>query len=194
MENNFESSPTLLRLNQNGQQELARIFMENRTHLRRLVEQRLNRLFLPRLDASDIVQEVYIRAQKKLFEYLASPAIHPIIWLRVLCRDLIAETTEKHCRDKRNPAREVMVGDDEAWIDDLAASSTSVGTTMSKAETIKKIRDALETVSETNREIVLMRHSEKLTFRNIAERLEIRMETAKKRYYRTIAELGQRLN
>ena len=168
--------------------------MEHRTHLRRVVDQRLNRLIQPRLDASDIVQEVYIRAQRRLAEYLAAPSIHPIIWLRVLCRDLVAETIKKHCRDKRNPSREVMLGDHEDWLVNLAASSTSVGTALSKAETIKKIRSAMETLTETNREILEMRHSEKMKFRDIADRLEMRMETAKKRYYRAIAELRQLLN
>ena len=188
------SSPTLLRLNEHGQEELVRLFMNNRTHLQHLIAKRLNKLLLARMDTSDVVQEVYLRAQKKLDEYLAAPTIHPIIWLRILCRDIVAEATQKHCREKRNPSREAFLDDHEEWIEGLAASSTSVGSALSKAETIERIRKAMTRLSETNREIVEMRHTEKLTFQEIANHLEMKMETAKKRYYRAISELGQILN
>ena len=194
MENKTEGSLTLLRLNENRQEELVRLFMQNRAHFQHLISKRLNKMLLTRLDTSDVVQEVYLRAQKKLDDYLASPKIHPIIWLRILCRDIVAETTQHHCRDKRNPSREVFLSDHEEWIKRIVNSSTSVGTTLSKAETIEKVRKAMQTLSDTDREIVEMRHTEKLTFQEIADQLEMKMEATKKRYYRAISELGQILN
>ena len=187
------SSGTLNRLHEHGQDELARLFILHRVQLQRLITSRLNKVLLPRLDASDIVQEVFIRARKRLDDYLASPRIHPIVWLRVLCRDLIAETARKQCRDKRNPAREIPLYDNELLVERFAGSTTSAGTTLAKAELANRVAEAISELRETDREIIEMRHSEGMSFQEIANQLEMKMEAAKKRYYRAINRISDSL-
>ena len=181
-----DSSALLERLQDQGQDELTRLFIVHRPYLRHLIASRLHATLLRRLDASDIVQEVYIRASKTLDDYLKSAKIHPVVWLRILCKQLLAETIRKQCRDKRNPALETEYIGDVRILDQLADSWSSAGTAMTKAEQIAQVREVLETLRPTDREIIEMRHAESYSFQEIANQLDIQMETAKKRYYRAL--------
>ena len=181
-----KTSAILRRLQEHGQEELTRLFMSHRPYLRRLIAARLHASLLRRLDASDIVQEVYMRASKTLSDYLASPTIHPIVWLRILCKQLLAENVRKQCRDKRNPALETQDIGDAIILDELANSWLSAGEALTRAEQIEQVRCIVESMPETDREIIDMRHADGYSFREIADQLEVRMETAKKRYYRAI--------
>ena len=179
-------SASLERLRKDRQEELARLFIGHRPYLRRLIAARLHASLLRRLDASDIVQEVYIRARKSLDDYLAAPTIHPTVWLRILCKQLLAETVRKQFRGKRTPAMETQQLGDSQLLDQIADSWLSAGEALSKAEQIEKVREILGTLPELDREIIEMRHTEAYSFHEIAAQLEIKMETAKKRYYRAI--------
>lgn len=179
-------SAVLLNLKEHGQEELTRLFIGNRAYLRRLIASRLRASLLRRLDASDVVQEVYIRSSKMLNEYLKSPTIHPIVWLRILCKQLLAENVRRQFRDKRNPELETQFIGDARVMEELADSCLSAGAVLSRVEQIERVQGIVETLAETDREIIDMRHTDGYSFQEIADQLDVRMETAKKRYYRAI--------
>lgn len=180
-------SPDMLsRLQANGDAELTRIFMLHRSNLRRLIASQIHDRLNRRLDASDIVQEAFIRANDRLKDYLAAPTIPPVVWLRIMCKQLLAEHTRKHYRDKRNPALEIANVGSEQIVDQVADSWQSAGEVMSKKELVGRVRNLLTTLSITDREIIEMRHTEGYSFQEIADQLEIKQEAAKKRYYRAL--------
>lgn len=182
-----QSSPDMLtRLQANGDEELTRIFMLHRANLRRLVASQIHDRLSRRLDASDIVQDAFIRANERLEDYLVSPTIAPVVWLRILCKQLLAEHTRKQYRDKRNPALEVANDGSDQVIDQIADSWHSAGEALSKRELVQRVRSLLATLSVTDREIIEMRHTEGYSFQEIADQLEIKQEAAKKRYYRAL--------
>ncbi len=183
------SSHLLALLNQGGARELTALFMRSRSHIRRLVESRLDKRLLARVDASDIVQETFLRATAGMEAYLKSPKVPPIVWLRLIGKHIVSETHRRHFRDKRSPEREnnwYQDGDD-LLSQKLVDSMHSVGSWMARRELASKVRDAIKNLSEQDREIIEMRHLEELSIKESAMVLELNIETTKKRYYRALS-------
>lgn len=182
------SSHLLDLLNKGGARELTALFMRSRSHIRRLVESRLDKRLLARVDASDIVQETFLRATAGMDAYLKSPKVPPIVWLRLIGKHIVAETHRRHFREKRSPEREnnwYQDGDD-LLSQKLVDSMHSVGSWMARRELASKVRDAIKNLSEQDREIIEMRHLEELSIKESAMILELNIETTKKRYYRAL--------
>lgn len=181
-----ESQDALARLQANGEDELTRLFMLQRPTLRRMIASQLHSKFLRRLDASDIVQEGYMRARRQLVDYLQAPKIHPVVWLRILCKQILAENVRKQQRGKRNPNMEAFLGGSKDMLAELADSWIGEDERMTQRETIDQVRTLLSNLNATDREIIEMRHSDGYSFQEIADQLDIQMESAKKRYYRAL--------
>lgn len=62
-----------------------------------------------------------------------------------------------------------------------------------KKEIISQVRNALNQLNESEKEIVILKHYQELTFQQIAVRLGIPENTAKTNFYRTLEKLGQTL-
>lgn len=182
----MESSGILRRLHEGGLEELSRQFMRLRPSIRLAIASQIHGKLLSRLDASDIVQETFIRASHSLQSYLENPTIHPTIWLRILSKQIMAETVRRNYRQNRSPELEAVNFADDQLATILADSQESVGKTFQKAELILRVKKLLEEISDTDREILNMRHADGFSFQEIGDLLEIKMEAAKKRYYRAL--------
>lgn len=179
-------SRILRRLQTGGVEELSQQFMQLRPSIRMMIASQIHGKLLSRLDASDIVQETFIRATRSLTSYLADPKIHPAIWLRLLSKQVMAEAVRTNYRQIRNLDMETVNFADGHLSSVLADSQESVGKRMEKAEEIRMVNKLLTEISVTDREILNMRHAEGFSFQEIGDLLEISMEAAKKRYYRAL--------
>lgn len=173
-------------LQSNGQMELSRLMDLQRQHLRRFVECRINQKVASRLDASDIIQEVYIRAFRGLDTYLVDPEIPPMVWLRRLSKQILSEAHRKQFRQLRSPYQE-QSNINESFIWRIVDSTDSIRTEAEKRDTAERIRSLLSQLSEIDREVLEMRHLEGYTIRDIAELLDLTQDTIKKRYYRALS-------
>jgi len=72
------------RMRGDEQGALGEVFSTNRQRLRRMIQLRLDRRLQGRIDASDVLQDAFIDASRRLKEYAADPAIPPFLWLRLL--------------------------------------------------------------------------------------------------------------
>ena len=86
----------------------------HREPLRRAVELRLDPALARRVDASDIVQDVMMEANRRLRDYLKNPVMPFHLWLRHLAKDHLidahrfhrkrsggASTASRRCRRRR---------------------------------------------------------------------------------------------
>ncbi|HBJ36415.1 MAG TPA: RNA polymerase factor sigma-70 [Planctomycetaceae bacterium] len=172
-----------------GPDTLAEMFIDVRDHLKAMISARLDKRLQTRVDASDIVQEVYLRAMQGLPTFLQSPNVHPVVWLRLIGKHLVAETHRRHFRAKRSPDREAsnVDNDNDLVVNHIADSIQSVHTAIAREELVVKIRHLFTQMSDQDRDVLEMRHTEGLGLIEIAGVLGISLDAAKKRYYRALA-------
>src|SRR4051794_2485611 len=75
---------------------LNTLFARHRGRLRRMVDLRLDRRLLGRVDASDVVQEGYADAVQRLSDYLADPRVPLFLWLRLVVGDRLGKIHRQH--------------------------------------------------------------------------------------------------
>src|SRR5256885_15283469 len=66
---------------------LNALFTRHRDRLRRMVDMRLDRRLQGRVDASDVIQEAYVDAARKLDDYLRGPKLPLFLPPRLAARD-----------------------------------------------------------------------------------------------------------
>ena len=79
-----EDDELMGRLKEGDPQALATAFSRNRRWLRKLIERRLDTRLTARVSPSDVLQEVFIDAFKRLRHFQADPDVPFSIWLRTV--------------------------------------------------------------------------------------------------------------
>jgi RNA polymerase sigma-70 factor, ECF subfamily len=194
--------PELLdRLQANGQQALGAEFSRHRERLRRMVEFRLDVRLRGRVSASDILQEAYIDALKRLPHFQADPTVPFFIWLRTVTVQRLIDVHRQHLGAKaRDAGKEVRLraGDSiEASSDKMAAiigDFTSPSQAAHRAETMVHVREAIDRLDPIDREVLALRHFEELSNQEVAAILGIQNAAASKRYVRALERLKEALD
>src|SRR6188768_3689047 len=102
----------------------------HRDRLRRMVAFRLDARVAPRIDPSDVVQDVLLEADKRLDDYLGARPLPFYPWLRQIAVDQIGMTHRRHIRAaRRSVNREEPAGLPDASAYELAGRllNTSAG-------------------------------------------------------------------
>jgi RNA polymerase sigma-70 factor (ECF subfamily) len=169
----------------------------HRDALRRMIELRLDRRIRQRVDASDIVQEVMIEANRRLQSFLDEPSMPFHLWLRQMARDRLIDAHRRHRASlRRSVDREQppapRTGPDHSTFD-LVAQLCDPELTPAAAATMQELQRrfeaALATMDDQDREVVLMRHFEQLSNQDVARTLGLTEPAASMRYLRAIRRL-----
>src|SRR5262245_10496003 len=157
-----------------------RVLERHRPRLRQMVALRMDRRICARVDPSDVVQETLTEASRKLAVYLRQRPLPFYPWLRQLALERVARVYRKHVRaGKRSVLREECplgsLPDESALqlIDRLRRSGSSVGSRLRREEARKRLGAALSRLSETDREVLVLRHLEQLDSRETSAVLGI---------------------
>jgi RNA polymerase sigma-70 factor (ECF subfamily) len=173
------------------------LFARYRDRLKRMVHLRLSRRLLGRVDDSDVLQEAFLDASRRLQEYAANPRLSFFLWLRHLTGLKLTEIHRRHLGTQlRDADREVTLhrgGLPEADSVSLAAQLLGTMTTPSqaaiKAETRLHVQEALNNMDPIDREVLALKHFEQLSTSEIAEVLGLSKAGAGSRYLRAIKRL-----
>ena len=144
------------------------LFSRFRLPMKRMVHLRLNRRLQGRVDDSDVIQEAFLEAARKLPEYAAEPRIPFRLWLRHLTGLKLTEIHRRHLgAQSRDADMEVSLhrgglpgADSVSLAAYLLGSVTSVSQAAIKAETRVMLQEALNAMEPTEREIIAMKHFE----------------------------------
>jgi RNA polymerase sigma-70 factor (ECF subfamily) len=170
-----------------------RLLDRHRESLRRMVQARVFGGMARRVDASDVVQDALVEANRRLADYLREPRMPFHAWLRGLARDRLVDAFRRELADKRNVAREeALVFDDHAGerVDrQIADSALTPAALALKQEFQTRFVAALDQMPDEARDIILMRHSEQLTNSQAAELLGLSEAAAGMRYLRALRQL-----
>jgi RNA polymerase sigma-70 factor (ECF subfamily) len=169
----------------------------HREAIKRMIGRRMDRVVQHRVDASDIVQDVMIEANRRLGDYLANPTMPFQLWLRHMARDRLIDAHRRHrVASSRSVDREVSLAvrdNGERSQADLAGQLADRELTPAAAATWheleRRFAAAVETLDEADREIVLLRHFEHLSTAEAAETLGLSKAAAGMRYLRAMRRL-----
>jgi RNA polymerase sigma-70 factor, ECF subfamily len=176
--------------------ELQRWCVEFRSRLRAMVDARLDPRLAARLDPSDVVQEAMTEATQRYAEYQRNPTMSPYLWLRFLTLQRLNILYRRHlATHKRAADREIVLPEFEVssvvmaqWLVDRSISPSQLAV---NREQQLRLRDALETMSPQDREILSLRHFEQLSSEESAQVLGITLSAASRRYYRALERLRE---
>ena len=136
-----------------------------------------------RADAEDLVQETYLKAYQKFHQY--QPGTNIKAWLyRILTNTYITSYRKAQRSPKRASSDTV-----EDWQLADAASHSEVGLKSAEVEALEalpsaQLRDAIDSLSEEHRMVVLMADVEGMSYKEIAEELGVPMGTVMSRLNR----------
>lgn len=199
----IESSSDIERLRDRGVAELADQFSKARAQIRKMIDMRLDRKLLGRIDASTHQTLFRKRSSKRhgdcrnIWMRQKFHRTSPYMWLRQIGRQVLAVHYREHVGTAgRTVHREAEPGkcpivNSESVAGQMAASVASPHSVIAKAELLQKILILIESMAPEDREVLSLKQFEQLTFQEVALELNVSMEAAKKRYQRAVIRLGQ---
>jgi RNA polymerase sigma-70 factor (ECF subfamily) len=178
---------------------LAGLFSHYQRRLRRMIEVRLDRRVGSRISASDVLQETYLDATKRVRHFLRKPDLPFYVWLRMVAVQRLAEVHRQHLgAQRRSTGHEVSI--DRPLLESanspcLAASLVgrlaSPSHVARRNELFMQVEQALGQLGPADREVVALRHFEELSNNEVAKILGIHKAAASKRYVRALRRLRE---
>jgi RNA polymerase sigma-70 factor (ECF subfamily) len=192
----LETHLLIERARQGDNEARADLLGRHRDRLRRMVRVYLDRRLAARVDPSDVIQEALTEAARKLTDYLREPPLPFYPWLRRIAWERLVKIHRRHLSAAvRDATREVPgclgLPDESAW--DLAGRLVATGTSpinrLVRDEMCGRVREALDRLSERDREVLVMRYLEQLSTKEIAEALGATEGAIKVRHLRALERL-----
>src|SRR2546421_8095800 len=149
-----EVSDLVQRAAAGDEEALRELFTRYRDRLKRMVHLRLSRRLQGRVDDSDVVQEAYLEASRRLQDYVAEPRLPFYLWLRHLTGLKLAEVHRRHLGTRlRDADREMTLhrgglpaADSASLAAQLLGTATTPSQAVIRAETRLSVQEALNTM------------------------------------------------
>jgi RNA polymerase sigma-70 factor (ECF subfamily) len=196
-ETDVDVAVLVARLRAGDQTALAELFDRHRPKLERMIRVRLDHRLAGRVSASDVLQEAYIDALKRLEHYFEKPDQPFFGWLRLVVGQRLADVRREHLAQKRDAGKDVAIHPAGPGTDSGCLAAFLVGHLSSpsgvavKHEAFARLEQALEQMDPLDREVLTLRHFEELSNTETAELLGIQPPAASKRYVRALARLKE---
>jgi len=168
-----EESPetALLRAARGGSQEALGTLLQNcGPRLLALIRLRLGPALRSHLESRDILQTTLVKAIKGFDSFNGQGSSALMAWLARIAAHEIQDQADYHGRDRRDARRTVSLDEPERG-DHLAALVRSETSRIALDERAQSLERALEAMAPEQREVIVLRKLEELSFAEIAERL-----------------------
>jgi RNA polymerase sigma-70 factor, ECF subfamily len=143
-------------------------------------------------NASDLVQETFLHAQRGIEGFRGRTASEWRRWLRsILVRNLAEEGRRFGATAKRQVQREVTIA--EGIPLDRTRASETPSSHLARRERETALIEALERLPAHYRDVVIWHHREQLSFEEIGQRLGNSPEAARKLWTRALGSLRKEL-
>jgi RNA polymerase sigma-70 factor (ECF subfamily) len=168
------------------------LFARHRPLLRKLVEFRLDARLRARVDPSDVVQDTQLEAYRQLPSFLERKPMPFRLWLRKTAQERLRMVERQHLEAaRRSVGREMPLPDNSAAVvaHQLAAAILSPSQHAAQGELAGRVADAIGLLGDTDREVLVMRTFEGLSYDEVACVLDIDSAAARKRHGRALLRL-----
>ena len=168
---------------------MAQLVDRERERLLRMVQFRLDPRLVGRLDAEDVVQEAFLEAQKRLAAFRAD-AKPFFVWMRLVTQQTMVDLFRRHVGAKMRAAgREVAATASGSLSGLFVGHLTSPSQAAQREELRTKVEEALASMDDIDREVLMLRHFEELSNKEAAAVLGIQENAASNRYVRALGRL-----
>jgi RNA polymerase sigma-70 factor (ECF subfamily) len=176
------------------------VMAQHQDRLRRMVALRMDRRLQGRVDPSDVVQDAYLEAARRLPEYIRESAPMPVfLWLRFLTAQSLQTLHRRHLgAQARDADREISIDGGRipqatsvALAAQLLGHDTRASEAAIRAERKLRLEHALNSMDTIDREVLALRHFEQLSNAECARVLRLSESSATKRYIRALRRLKE---
>jgi len=166
----------LVRVRAGDEAALGRLLERYRNYLRLMARSLISQPLRVRLDASDLVQDTFLKAHREFAQFLGATEPELAAWLRQVLVRTLADQVKRHRAKGRDYRREepldVMLDRSSLAIQaQLAAPLSSPSAHSARREQAVLLADALEKMPADYREVFLLRNLERIPFDEIATRM-----------------------
>lgn len=170
-----------------------------RNYLRLLARLEIGRRLQSKVDESDAVQEVFLNAHRYFPTFRGTAEGQFAHWLREILAGVIANHVRRYLGTQ---ARNVRLEQDIAADLDrssvmldcgLAAVQSSPSEQADRHEQSLALTNALATLPNDYREVLILRHFEGLSFPDVARRMERTVNSVEKLWMRALVQLRQQI-
>ena len=192
-----EETDRLLRQAAAGDERaFADLFGLFRPYLRQIIALRLDTRLRPRIDPSDVMQETQLEVFRRLGEFLRRRPMPCRVGWRKTALERLLKLREKHVEARqRTVRREVQVPEDSSLL--LAYRLLAAGSTpsqqLSRQEMARRVNQALAQLPDADREVLLMRQFDGLSYEEVAYTLDITPAAARSACGRALLRLQELL-
>ena len=125
-------------------------------------------------EANDIVQKTFISLYENFRKLDTENSVRP--WLYKVARN--------HCLDYFRKKKAYSFSETEDEVQNIPESDISIESQLDSAMYLDKVKERIDELSPEYREVLLLKYFEDFTFEQIAETLNIPVNTAKSNFYR----------
>lgn len=174
---------------------LGKLFEEHRPKLVEMARRRIDPALVARIDAEAVVNDAYMVAQRKWPGFEERSATSTYAWLYRIVRDCLSEAWRRETRDRRDGRKDMPLPEQSSLqlVCGLVSPATDPQRAAERDEERailrQRMRQVLDMLRDTDREVLWMRHYDGLTFPEAAAVLEITENAATVRYVRALKRL-----
>jgi RNA polymerase sigma-70 factor (ECF subfamily) len=170
-----------------------------RNYLDLLARIQIGRRLRQKVDASDLVQETFLKAHRDFAKFRGQGEAEWVGWLRQILALNLAHLVRRYCGTRRRDVRLEL-----ALVDELAQSShvldqalvapqSSPSDQAVRREQAVLLADALGNLPPDYREVIILSHLEGLSFPEVASRMGRSINSVKNLWARALARLRRSL-
>ncbi|MEM0926282.1 MAG: sigma-70 family RNA polymerase sigma factor [Planctomycetota bacterium] len=163
-------------------------------YLHRLLSARLDTRLNRRFDMLDLIQETHLQLTRRIQDYLERRPMPFKLWVRATACQCVMQQYRKHVQAQaRSVGREQHATDQSSVLlaRQLIDSMTSPSGKAANREESERVMQAVGNLSESDREVLLLRTYEGLTNAEASRVLEIEQDACRKRYTRALLRLRE---
>jgi RNA polymerase sigma-70 factor (ECF subfamily) len=175
---------------------LGDLLEEHRGYLKLLARLGIGKDLQGKLDASDVVQDAFLDAQRYIEDFRGEDGAQFAEWLRRILSGTMSNTLRRYFGTQaRDPRLERRIGSasghSSAWrgLDRLAAAVDSPSQEAMRAERVSAVVAALARLPDDYQTVILHRHVDGLTFPQTAEKMGRSVDSVEKLWIRAVTRL-----
>lgn len=177
---------------QGGGTALGHLLEAYRDDLTLALRARIGRRLQSKVDPSDLVQEIFLKAHRDFGRFRGGTEEEFAGWLRQVAATCLATLVRRYYGTRRRDVRlECELADDldrssGVLERSLVDRSTSPSDQAARRERAALLADALSRLPDDYRDVILLRHTEGLSFPEVARRLDRSLDSVKKLWMRAL--------